>query len=184
MVTDSMDLILNEGYGQADAQVIATNEIRQGMTMVEAVFSVQCTAPAELRTDRYLRSRTETFHIGIDGKDYSETMQHIDVESHRRHFDRNKLKQVVLGNKGPIGTMIDQAIKLADTELPNHIAEANQSLDEEFTEEIDRLTALARVNPLVGQEDIDALVTRRETIRSAIAGAVVHPVSVRILFNQ
>jgi len=184
MVTDAMDLILNEGYGQGDAQVIATDEIRQGMTLIEAVFTVQCTAPAELRTDRYLRSSTKTIHVGIDGKDYTENMAMVDVESHRRHYDRNKLKQVVLGNKGPIGQMIEKARTIVDADLPDLLAEANEALDEEFAEDIDRLKALSKVNPLVSQEDIAALETRREAIRDAIAGAFIHPVSVRVLFNQ
>lgn len=184
MVTDAMDLILNEGYGQGDAQVIATQELRQGMTLIEAVYTIQCTAPAELRTDRYLRSSTKTIHLGIDGKDYSDIMKMVDVESHRKHFDRNKLKQVVLSNKGPIGTMIDQARTIADAELPTLITEANQELDDEFSEDIARLTALSKVNPLVSDDHITALETRREAIRSAIASAVVHPVSVRVLFNQ
>jgi len=184
MVTDAMDLILNEGYGQGDAQVIQSDQLRQGLTLIEAVFTVQCTAPAELRTDRYLHSSTKTIHVGIDENDYSEIMQMVDIESHRRHFDRNRLKQVVLGNKGPIGKMIDQAREIADADLPNLIIEANQALDDEFSEDIDRLTALSKVNPLVGQADIDALVTRREAIREAIAGAFVQPVSVRVLFNQ
>ncbi len=184
MVTDAMDLILNEGYGQGDAQVISTTELRAGLTLIEAVFTVQCTAPAELRTERYLHSSTKTIHVGIDGKDYSDIMAMVDVESHRKHFDRNKLKQVVLGNKGPIGQMIDRARELADAELPTLLADANQALDDEFSEDIDRLTALSKVNPLVSDEHITALETRREAIREAIAGAVVHPVSVRVLFNQ
>ena len=184
MVTDAMDLILNEGYGQGDAQVIATQELRQGMTLVEAVYTIQCTAPAELRTDRYLRSSTKTIHVGIDGNNYSEVMQLVDVESHRSHFDRNKLKQVVLGNKEPIGKMIDQARDIADAELPELIAEANQALDDEFSDDINRLTALSKINPLVSEEHITAMETRREAIRDAIAGAVVQPVSVRVLFNK
>lgn len=184
MVTDAMDLILNEGYGQGDAQVISTTELRQGMTLIEAVFTVQCTAPAELRTERYLRSSTKTIHVGIDGNDYSDVMQMVDVESHRRHYDRNKLKQVVLGNKGPIGTMIDQARTIADAELPELLAEANEALDNEFSDDIERLTALAKVNPSVTDSHIAALEERRESIRQAIAGAFVHPVSVRVLFNQ
>lgn len=184
MVTDAMDLILNEGFGQGDAQVISTTELRQGMTLIEAVFTVQCTAPAELRTERYLRSSTKTIHVGIDGNDYSDVMQMVDVESHRRHYDRNKLKQVVLGNKGPIGTMIDQARTIADAELPELLAEANEALDNEFSDDIERLTALAKVNPSVTDSHIAALEERRESIRQAIAGAFVHPVSVRVLFNQ
>jgi len=184
MVSDAMDLILNEGYGQGDAQVISTTELRQGMTLIEAVFTIQCTAPAALRTDRYLHSSTRTIHVGIDGNDYSEVMQHIDVESHRKHFDRNKLKQVVLGNKGPIGGMIDKAREIADGELPMLLAEANAALDEEFSEDIDRLSALAKINPLVSDDDIKALEARREAIREAMSAAVIHPVSIRVLFNQ
>jgi len=184
MVSEAMDLILNEGYGQGDAQVISTTELRQGMTLIEAVFTIQCTAPAALRTDRYLHSSTRTLHVGIDGNDYSEVMQPIDVESHRKHFDRNKLKQVVLGNKGPIGAMIDKAREIADGDLPMLLAEANAALDEEFAEDIDRLSALAKVNPLVSDTDIEALQERREEIRTAISTAVVHPVSIRVLFNQ
>ncbi len=184
MVSEAMDLILNEGYGQGDAQVISTTELRQGLTLIEAVFSVQCTAPAALRTERYLHSSTRTIHVGIDGNDYSEIMQHIDVESHRKHYDRNKLKQVVLGNKGPIGGLIDKAREIADGDLPMLIAEANAALDEEFAEDIDRLTALAKVNPLVSDSDITALEERREAIRAAISAAVVNPVSIRVLFNQ
>ena len=106
------------------------------------------------------------------------------MESHRKHFDRNKLKQVVLGNKGPIGGMIDKAREIADGELPMLLAEANAALDEEFSEDIDRLSALAKINPLVSDDDIKALEARREAIREAMSAAVIHPVSIRVLFNQ
>jgi ATP-dependent helicase HepA len=82
MVTDSMDLILDESFGQADCQVIKAEELPKTLTFVEASYVLQCTADPSLNIERYLPSQVQTYAIGIDGTDYTEVVAEIELVTH------------------------------------------------------------------------------------------------------
>ena len=184
MVTASMDLILNEGFGQADCQVIKAEELPKTLTFVEASYVLQCTADTRLNIERYLPARVQSFSVGIDGKDYSEILQSFDVDSRKQRYDRNALRKVVVKNREALEALMDKTAALADEALPDMVAEARSAIDLEMTEARDRLTSLARVNPSVRTEEIDALDARHTALIDALEGTHSRAVSVRVMFNS
>lgn len=184
MVTASMDLILDEGFGQADCQVIKAEELPKTLTFVEASYVLQCTADSRLNIERYLPARVQSFSVGIDGKDYSEILQSFDVDSRKQRYDRNALRKVVVKNREALEALMDKTAALADEALPDMVAEAKSAIDREMTEARDRLTSLARVNPSVRTEEIDALDARHTALIDALEGTHSRAVSVRVMFNS
>ena len=184
MVTASMDLILDEGFGQADCQVIKAEELPKTLTFVEASYVLQCTAEPKLNIERYLPARVQTFAVGIDGQDYTEIVATLELDSRKQRYDRNALRKVVLKNREAIEAIIDKSAAMADAALPAMVEDAKEALEQEFFDARERLVSLARVNPSVKDEEIAALDARKEAAIEALAGTHARPVSVRVMFNS
>jgi len=162
MVHAAMDMILNEGYGQADCRVVSLDVIPKGLAFVEAIFTIGCTADHRLNVDRYIQASLQTYYVGIDKKDYTDIIEQVDLDSASQRYDRNKLKGVVQ--------------KL--------VGDARELIETEFSEERERLVALQRVNPTVRDEEIKQMDERRDALLAALNSAQARPVSVRVLFNN
>lgn len=184
MVTASMDLILDEGFGQADCQVIKAEELPKTLTFIEASYVLQCTAEPNLNIERYLPARVQTFAVGIDGRDYTELVATLELDSRKQRYDRNALRKVVVKNREAIEALIDKSAAMADDALPEMVEQAKEALEQEYTDARDRLVSLARVNPSVKDEEIDALDTRKTAAIEALSGTHARPVSVRVMFNS
>ena len=184
MVVAAMDLILDEGFGQADCQVIRTEELPKTLTLVEASYVLQCSADPSLNIESYLPARVQTWAVGIDGKDYTEELAHIDLDSLKQRYDRNALRKIVVKNRPALEKLIDHCASLAEKTLPDMVIEAREHIAEEFAHERERLISLARVNPSVREEEVDVLDDLEMRLTEALKGTHAQPVSVRIMFNS
>ena len=184
MVVAAMDLILDEGFGQADCQVIRTELLPKTLTLVEASFVLQCSAEPSLNIESYLPARVQTWAVGIDGKDYTEELQSVDLDSLKQRYDRNALRKIVVKNRTALEKLIDYCATLADKALPELVEQAREQITEEFTHERERLISLARVNPSVREEEVDELDNLEMRLVEALKGTHAQPVSVRVMFNS
>lgn len=184
MVVAAMDLILDEGFGQADCQVIKCEELPKTLTFIEASFVLQCSANPALNIERYLPARVQTWAVGIDGRDYTSTLEDVELDSLKQRYDRNSLRKVVLKNRDAIEKLIDQSQALADQSLPELIEQARADIINEFSDERARMVSLARVNPSVKQSEIEQLDERETQMLEALNGTHSRPVSVRVMFNS
>ena len=179
-----MDLILDEGFGQADCQVIRTVELPKTLTFVEASYVLQCSADPALNIERYLPARVQTWAVGIDGKDYTSIVEQIELDNLKQRYDRNALRKVVLKNREALEKLIDQTAELANSALPELVEQARMSIQTEYASERERLSSLARVNASVRQEEVDVLEALEVQLLNALDGTHARPVSVRVMFNS
>ena len=184
MVTASMDLILDEGFGQADCQVIKAEELPKNLTFIEASYVLQCTAEPSLNIERYLPAQVQTWSVGIDNRDYTEVVAELELDSRKQRYDRNALRKVVLKNRDALEKLIDHTASLAEQSLPDLVTEARAAIEAEFSEARERLISLARVNPSVKEDEVNALDVREQALVDALAGTHARPVSVRVMFNS
>jgi len=184
MVAASMDLILDEGYGQADCQVVKVEELPKTLTFVEASYVLQCTAEPRLNIERYLPARVQTFAVGIDGKDYTDIVSELEIDGSKQRYNRNSLRKVIVKNREAVETLIDRSAAMAEAALPAMVEEAREFINQERVDARERLESLARVNPSVRSEEIDALEARYQALLDALDGTHARPVSVRVMFNS
>lgn len=183
MVTAAMDLVLDEGYGQADCQVISVPALPDGLALVEASHVLDCAAPAALGVERFLAAELDTRRLGTDGRDWSAALANVDLDSARQRHDRSRLRQVVIANRKPLEALLARCTSLAEKRVPALLEEARARVLEETGEARERLVDLARVNPAVREEEIAAIDARREALLAALEGTRARPVQVRVLFN-
>ena len=183
MVAAAMELVLDEGYGQADCQVILVPQLADGLALVEASHLLECTAPASLGIERFLPGDLDTRRLGVDGRDWTAALAEMDLDSTRQRHDRTRLRQVVIGNRKPIEALVERCTRLAEARVPALVEEARAAVVAELGEARERLVALARVNPAVHEEEIAAIDARRDALLAALEGTRARPVQVRVLFN-
>ena len=184
MVNAAMDMILNEGFGQADCRVVSLEELPKGLAFVEAVYVFGCTADSQLNIDRFLNADLQTFYIGIDKRDYTQVIEQVDLDSAVQRYDRNKLKGVVQKHRELINSVIDKTEEVAAAEIPAYVEQARNNIETEFDAERERLLSLQKVNASVNDTEIAALDARCAALLDALKGAQARPVSVRVLFNN
>ena len=184
MVTAAMDLILDEGYGQADSQVVRIEELPKGLAFIEASYSLQCVADKQLNIERYLPASVQSFVVGNDGKDYTSIVNEMELDSRKLRYDRNALRKVVLKNRDTFEQLIAKTNAIAEAQVPELISQARATIDEEHTSERQRLVSLARVNSLVKEDEIDDLDARHQALLEALDGTHARAVSLRVMFNN
>lgn len=184
MVTAAMDMILNEGFGQADCRVVSLDVLPKGLAFVEAIYVMGCTADSKLNIERFLQASLQTYYVGIDKKQYNEVIDQIDLDTAGVRYDRNKLKGVVQKHRELLDSVVDQTRELAEAAIPEFVAEARQNIENEFNDERERLVSLQRVNASVRIDEINAIDERRDALLAALEGAQARPVSVRVMFNN
>ena len=184
MVSDSMDLILDEGYGQADCQVIRSPDLTPGLAIVDGSYALECVAPPALGLARFLPAQVQSWQIGLDKADWTERFETINMETARIKYDRKQLRQVARRNRTALEELINRTAQLADESLPALIDEARAAVIAEHDEAHSRLAALAKVNPSVDTAELTALDTLRDQRLAALETSHARPVSVRVLFNN
>jgi len=94
------------------------------------------------------------------------------------------LRKVVVKNRETLEGLMDKTAAMADESLPEMVEEARSAIDQEMSEARDRLTSLARVNPSVKSEEIEAVDARHAALIEALSGTHSRAVSVRVMFNS
>jgi len=184
MVNASMDMILNEGFGQADCRVVSLDVVPKGLAFIEAIYVLGCTADSRLNIERFLNADLQTYYVGIDQRDYTEIIEQVDLDAAVQRYDRNKLKGVVQKHRELINSIIDKTDVIAAAGIPAYVEQARENIDLEFAAERERLESLQKVNASVSDAEIMALDERRTALINALEGAQARPVSVRVLFNN
>ncbi len=184
MVNDSMDLILDEGFGQADCQVIRSLELTPGLAVVDGSYALECIAPPSLGLERFLPARVQSWQIGLDNADWTEQFNTIEIDSIRVKYDRNQLRQVTRRNRAALEKLVDKTAELAEAALPALVDEARQAIQAEHADTHGRLSSLAEVNPSVDQRELAELDDLRDRRLQALETSLARPVSIRVLFNN
>ena len=169
MVTGAMDMVLSGEYGNTAFCAIKLAPFKAGMLLLEAVFTTSCPAPRSLQVQRYLPLTTTRVVVDSKGNDLSALLA-------EKHF--NKLGQrvrmlmaqdFIRHTRPRIINMIRQAEKLAAQQEPAIVETAITSMQTLQRAELERLGALAEVNPNIRREEIDHIETETEELQSYLA---------------
>ncbi|NOR19342.1 MAG: RNA polymerase-associated protein RapA [Xanthomonadales bacterium] len=157
MVTGAMDMVMNGEFGNNTICTMKLPPLKTGTILLEAIFTMSCAAPPALQLHRFLP--LTVVRVVVDSK--QNDLSNILTEKHfnrlgqkvRRHtsqdFVRHAHPQIV--------AMIKQAEQLAGSHEQPIIKAATTKMKELQSSELQRLQALAEVNPNIRQEEIDYL---------------------------
>ncbi|MCR8924056.1 RNA polymerase-associated protein RapA [Dasania sp. GY-MA-18] len=181
MVTGAMDMILGGELGNTALATIKLPPIKPGTLMLEAVFTVQCTAPPQLQLHRYLPLTTIRIVVDANNNDLSNILSAQRLAKLVAKVPKRVGQDLVRQTRKDILALIEQAETLATAQQQDIVASAQQNMLQQQTEETERLKALAQRNPNIRQEEIDFQLQATDMLSAALQQARIKLEAVRLL---
>jgi ATP-dependent helicase HepA len=167
MILDAMDMVHSTELGNAALGTIKLKCIVPGTMLLELLFTVNCVAPRALQVDRFLPLSPMRLLVDARGKNLADLVPH---ERLNQLVEKVK-KSTALAIIKQVGVEVESKMALATAEAEKNLqailANAEQAMRTALGAELDRLTALRRVNPSIRQEELDHL-------RYRIAESAIH----------
>ena len=162
------ELLISGEYG--NAAFLVDDSLPPRTVVLEALNVMECVAPAALDVERYLPP--SPMSVAVDTRlqvrpEFSPG-ERSRLRAGDRVFDLSAQRKVLAALVPPMLERIRAAtVELAQARIDAAVAKADMLL----SNEIDRLTALARVNPSVRPEEIAALEKEREQLLAVLPTA-------------
>jgi ATP-dependent helicase HepA len=162
------DLVLGSETG--NAAFLLDESLPARSVLLEAIFVLECVAPRKLHVERYLPP--EPLRCVVDTR----LQLRQDFQPSARALERASERMVDLQRfRKPLAALVPPLVKRAGeaaaAQAQVRIAAAGQSAAALLGHEIERLVALAAVNPAVRPEEIDALRTELAALRQVLPQA-------------
>ncbi len=157
VVTAAMDLVLSSETGNAAVSVIRHSDLKAGQFLLECLFIVECSAPAELQIGRFLPHTPIRVLINQHQKDLTETIDHRSLLETGKNFDKQQIVNFLNNQRFPITKLLAAAEQKAKTDMQQLIDDATKTMLDSLAAEIKRLVRLKKVNPTIKKEEIEHL---------------------------
>lgn len=171
MVMSAMDLVLSSETGNAALSVIKHAALKAGQFLLEMLFIVECSAPAELKISQYLPHTPIRILINQDMEDVSDVVSHQNMFETGDKFDKDHIISFINNQREHIKNMIKAAEAVARQQMQVIISESNKLMRLTLSSEIKRLTRLRKINPSIKSREIeqlkDSLMLSHENIKRA-----------------
>jgi ATP-dependent helicase HepA len=152
-----MDLVLSSETGNAAISVIKHNELKAGQFLLECLFIVECSAPAELQIGRFLPHTPIRILINQHQHDLTESIAHHSLVESGKSFDKQQIIAFLNNQRLPITKLLATAELKAKADMQALIDSATNTMLESLAAEIKRLVRLKKVNPTIKTEEIEHL---------------------------
>jgi ATP-dependent helicase HepA len=166
MVRGSMDMLHSGDLGTAAVTVCSHPEFKTGSVFVEALYLVECLAPADLEMQRFMPPTCLRFLLDGQGVDRADELAHEQLSGLCLAQNRKLADTVIKSQAARVKLLAKHADGLAAKLAESVAADAATAVERELSDEIERLEALAMVNPNVREDEVERLEARRHALLS------------------
>lgn len=180
MVTGAMDMVISGEFGNTAICTLKLPPLKAGTVLLEAIFTINCTAPPALQLHRYLP--LTTVRVVLDNKlnDLSNILSEKHFNKLGQKVRRHTAQDFIRHTHTQTVTMIEQAEKLAGQQEQSIVDAASTQMQSLQQSELKRLQALAVVNPNIRQEEIDHLLAEASEMQNYLACAHIRLDALRV----
>ncbi|MFC4994129.1 helicase-related protein [Rubritalea tangerina] len=150
--------------------------------LLESYFIVEALAPGELHVDRFLPATPIRVAVDHEGNDLSQDKALAQAKLRkggvRKLLDKPVVKTTLLPK------MLEQLEGIAVVELKGIVAKAKREMRKQLKGEIERLKRLAETNPMIGEEEVNALEEHRDALEEVIVQARLRPDAIRMIWKE
>ena len=157
MVTGAMDMVMSGELGNTAFCALKLPLLKPGTILLEAMFTSSSPAPHGLQLHRYLP--LTTIRVVVDSKqnDLSAILTEKHFSKLGQKVRRHQAQEFIRHARRQINPMIETAEQLAADQEKALVEAAQTKMEEMQRSELQRLQALAKVNPNIRQEEISYL---------------------------
>lgn len=157
MVIGAMDLVLSSETGNAALTVVKHPELSAGQFMLELLFIVECSAPAELKIGRFLPHTPIRVLMDQNKQDVSQLVPHQSLFETGNKFDKDQIVTFINSQREHLTDTIKLAEAVASQKMQRLVTDSNKLMLATLTAEIKRLVRLKKINPSIKDQEIEQL---------------------------
>ncbi len=180
MVTGAMDMVMSGEFGNTAFCTLKLPPLQAGTILLEAIFTMSCTAPASLQLHRYLPLTLVRIVVDSKKNDLSNILKEKHFNKLGQRVRRHSAQDFIRHARPKINAMIEHAEQLAAEHEPSIVDAANTQMQNLQQLELQRLQALARVNPNIRQEEIDHLSAETSELQHYLASTHIKLEALRV----
>jgi ATP-dependent helicase HepA len=181
MVRGVLDLILSDEIGNASIGLLQNPALPVGTFFIECLFTIEATAPAQLQLGRYLPTTPIRILVDKNGNNLAEKVSEKVLDRQLSPVKKQVALQLVKALKSQISPLVEKAEKLAETQVSAIQQKAVEMMHKTLDQELQRLTALAKINPNVRQAELDFIELQLSELTHYINKAQVKFEAVRMI---
>ncbi len=183
LIRGAQELIAQGEFGNTAVCTVKLPGLKPGTLLLEALFVLHCPAPAALQVPRFLPETVLHLLLDAKGNDLSSVLGAGKLAPLLQKVPRPAAQELVRHARPQLSDMVDQAEELVLPRQGELVSKARASMQRELNAELDRLRALAKVNPNVRQSEIDSLQERLEITDSHLSKAQLRLDAVRVIMT-
>ncbi|MEN9896435.1 MAG: hypothetical protein RLZZ66_84 [Pseudomonadota bacterium] len=157
LVTAAMDMVLSSDTGNASISTIKHPDLKAGQFLLECLFVIEHSAPAELQLGRFLPNTPIRVLINQVQKDVTEAFPHTSLIDSGIPFDKHAITLFLGKQRALLLKLLGFAQAQAQEKRDILCERATQVMLDSLTNEIKRLVRLKKVNPSITQHEIETL---------------------------
>jgi len=157
LVTASMDMVLSSETGNATLSSIKHPDLKAGQFLLECLFVVEHSAPAELQISRFLPHTPIRVLINQLQKDLTDDFPHESLPDCGANFDKHAITVFLNKQRHLILKLLAFAEQQAQNKKTKICEQATATMLESLTAEIKRLARLQKVNFSIKNDEIEDL---------------------------
>ncbi len=181
LIREMMGRILTGTLGNTALALLDHPSIPAGRLMAELVFVTDCPAPKRLHVDRFLPPTAVRVLLDESGANLSAKVSFSGLAKNLQKVKKAVARDLIKSRHDQLRELLEKGELEAERELPTIIEAAQGRMRGVLDDELSRLQALARHNPAVRQDELDALYHERQALDTAIEGARLRLDGVRVI---
>lgn len=183
LVREMMGRVLDGTMGNTALALLRHPAIPSGRLMAELVFRTHCPAPRVLHLNRFLPPTAVRVLLDESGANLTASISFTGLSKNLQKVNKSLARDLIKSRLEPLRGLLAQGEQEAETSLPGLVDAARARMREQLDGELDRLRALARHNPAVRDEEIEALERERQALEEALAATRLRLDAVRVVIT-
>lgn len=163
LIVAAMDLVLNNEIGSTSLVTINVKGLRPGSILVEAIYRFDIAAPASLQLSSHLQTPLLRLLFDDQRRSLGDKVSRAMLDQLRKPIARHLQPRILQQLRQPLADLIEQLDHSARDQAQRQAELARSSYAALREQEMDRLKALAQVNPLVGDTELEAFAADTRT---------------------
>lgn len=181
MVQGTLDIVTNDTMGNSAAALLFNKQLPAGSYFVEFIYVAEASAPKALQLGRYLPATPIRLLLEKTGKNLAPNVPFDNFNRQLKPIGRQNAAKLVSALQSTIHPLIAKAQAYAEAQLAHIQHEAQQKMQLQLQAQIERLQALAKINPSVRPEEVEHLQSIKSQLTDYIAKARLKFDAIRVI---
>lgn len=146
MVRNAMDMIITSGKGSSVMSLLKNKQIKEGTILLEALFIVECPAPAELQLGQLLPATPVRLLLDQQGRDISGAVTTDALDKQLKRVKGDLITPMLKEIQDPVLAMLQNGNNLMEQRKQTLVEKAQAQFSAYWENEKQRLQALSHLD--------------------------------------